>query len=219
MSGKETDFVSDSSGMMRYIGRVCVPRDEGLQKSILEESHKSKMSFHPGTTKMYQDLKKLFWWSGLKRDMGPPHVTCLSTMGLSMTSTQTYKGPKSLHPSGLAKSRFSFLFRRKHAYILKPEFRLYTQSRVSLIYSSQSFAYILKPEFRLYTQARVSLIYSSQSFAYILKPEFRLYTEAKVSLIYSSQSFAYILKPEFRLYTQARVANHSWSAKIYFSFH
>ncbi|KAF1894554.1 hypothetical protein Lal_00039655 [Lupinus albus] len=77
---------------------------------------------------------------------------------------------------------------RSFAYILKPEFRLYTQARVSLIYSSQSFAYILKPEFRLYTQVRVSLIYSSQSFPYILKPEFRLYTQARVSLIYSSQS-------------------------------
>ena len=34
---------------------------------ILEEAHKSKLSFHPGATKMYQDLKKMFWWTGMKK--------------------------------------------------------------------------------------------------------------------------------------------------------
>jgi hypothetical protein len=33
----------------------------------LEEAHKSNFSIHPGTTKMYQDLKKEYWWPGIKR--------------------------------------------------------------------------------------------------------------------------------------------------------
>ena len=36
---------------------------------ILDEAHKSKFTTHPGLTKMYQDLKKHFWWSGMKVDV------------------------------------------------------------------------------------------------------------------------------------------------------
>ena len=44
---------------------------------ILDEAHKSRMSMHPGSTKMYQDLKKIFWWSGLKRDVAEYVAACL----------------------------------------------------------------------------------------------------------------------------------------------
>ena len=33
---------------------------EEIKEMILEETHKSKLSMHPGTTKMYQDLKKMY---------------------------------------------------------------------------------------------------------------------------------------------------------------
>ncbi|GKF60248.1 putative reverse transcriptase domain-containing protein [Tanacetum coccineum] len=33
---------------------------------IMHESHKSKYSIHPGSNKMYQDLKKLYWWPNMK---------------------------------------------------------------------------------------------------------------------------------------------------------
>jgi IS30 family transposase len=39
----------------------------------LKEAHDSYYSIHPGSTKMYQDLKQKYWWSGLKRDV-PAHV-------------------------------------------------------------------------------------------------------------------------------------------------
>ena len=32
---------------------------------ILEEGHRSGLSIHPGANKMYQDLKKNFWWLSL----------------------------------------------------------------------------------------------------------------------------------------------------------
>ncbi|GKB11605.1 putative reverse transcriptase domain-containing protein [Tanacetum coccineum] len=37
-----------------------------LRDLIMHESHKSKYSFHPGSDKMYQDLKKLYWWPNMK---------------------------------------------------------------------------------------------------------------------------------------------------------
>jgi hypothetical protein len=67
--GKDTDFKVDENGIMKYRGRVCVPDVPKMKKMILEEGHKSGLSIHPGVTKMYQDLKKLFWWPGMKRQI------------------------------------------------------------------------------------------------------------------------------------------------------
>ncbi|XP_020236085.1 uncharacterized protein LOC109815705 [Cajanus cajan] len=50
--------------ILRFKGRICLPRDAELKRAVLEEGHKSRLSIHPGMTKMYQDPKKTFWWSG-----------------------------------------------------------------------------------------------------------------------------------------------------------
>ena len=52
---EDEDFKLDSSGVLRFRGRICVPDDEEMRKAILEEGHRSKLSIHPGATKMYQD--------------------------------------------------------------------------------------------------------------------------------------------------------------------
>ena len=44
---------------------------------ILEEAHKSKLNMHPGTTKMYQDLKKTYWWPKMKREVAQYVAKCL----------------------------------------------------------------------------------------------------------------------------------------------
>ena len=40
-----------------------------LREELLKEAHKTPYSMHPGMTKMYQDLKKGYWWLGMKRDV------------------------------------------------------------------------------------------------------------------------------------------------------
>ncbi|MCI41381.1 CCHC-type integrase, partial [Trifolium medium] len=60
-----------------YRGRVCVPDVPELKKMILEEGHRSGLSIHPGVTKMYQDLKKLFWWPGMKKQIVEFVYACL----------------------------------------------------------------------------------------------------------------------------------------------
>ena len=52
-------FKLDTQGVLRFRNRICIPDDVEIKKVILEESHKSKLSIHPGATKMYQDLKGL----------------------------------------------------------------------------------------------------------------------------------------------------------------
>jgi len=55
------NFGIDKIRTLSFKDRMCVPNNEELKEMILEEAHKSKLSIHPGTTKMYQDLKKMFW--------------------------------------------------------------------------------------------------------------------------------------------------------------
>ncbi|XP_058762909.1 uncharacterized protein LOC131636300 [Vicia villosa] len=74
----DNDFKMDNVGVLRFRGRICVPDNDELRKAILEESHWSKLSIHPGATKMYQDLKKLFWWSGMKRNIAQFVYACLT---------------------------------------------------------------------------------------------------------------------------------------------
>ncbi|GKA21206.1 putative nucleotidyltransferase, ribonuclease H [Tanacetum coccineum] len=39
---------------------LCVPDDSSLREAILTEAHSSPFSIHPGSTKMYRDLKQIF---------------------------------------------------------------------------------------------------------------------------------------------------------------
>ena len=76
-NGKEIEFTVNEDGVLYYKDRVCVPDDNDLRKAILEEAHSGSFSIHPGSTKMYQDLKMSFWWSGMKRDISEFVTKCL----------------------------------------------------------------------------------------------------------------------------------------------
>jgi hypothetical protein len=53
-----------------------VPKDFKLCHKIMDESHCSRYSIHPGTNKMYQDLKKRFWWTRMKREIARYVAEC-----------------------------------------------------------------------------------------------------------------------------------------------
>lgn len=63
------DFRVDENSVMRFRDRVYVPDFPELKKKILEEGHISGLSIHLSVRKMYQDLKKMFWWSCMKNDV------------------------------------------------------------------------------------------------------------------------------------------------------
>jgi hypothetical protein len=62
-------FRVDPEGVLWFNERIVVPKDHKLHKQILDEAHLSKYSMHPGSTKMYQDLKQNFWWTRMKREI------------------------------------------------------------------------------------------------------------------------------------------------------
>ncbi|KAG8473020.1 hypothetical protein CXB51_034916 [Gossypium anomalum] len=65
----ESEFQIDDNDCLTFKSRLCVPRNSELISMILSEAHSSRMSVHPGSTKMYNDLKRQFWWPGMKRDI------------------------------------------------------------------------------------------------------------------------------------------------------
>jgi hypothetical protein len=60
-------FRQDGKGILWFESRLVVPKNKDLKKKILDEAHLSKFSMHPGSTKMYHDLKPLYWWTRMKR--------------------------------------------------------------------------------------------------------------------------------------------------------
>ena len=53
-------------GVFKFRNRICAPDVFDLKRQIMEEWHKSKWTIHPRMIKMYQDLKKIYWWMGMK---------------------------------------------------------------------------------------------------------------------------------------------------------
>nr|GEX10311.1 putative reverse transcriptase domain-containing protein [Tanacetum cinerariifolium] len=66
--GKHTEFSVDDYGVVLFEDRLCVPSDQALRKKVMTEDHSSPFTVHPGSTKMYRDLKQYFWWNGMKQD-------------------------------------------------------------------------------------------------------------------------------------------------------
>ncbi|XP_052489528.1 uncharacterized protein LOC128042439 [Gossypium raimondii] len=56
---------------------LCILMDEDLRHLILIEAHSSLCAIHPGGNKMYQDLRVLYWWPGLKNVIANFVARCL----------------------------------------------------------------------------------------------------------------------------------------------
>jgi hypothetical protein len=76
VEGRGPDFTEDELGTISFKNRICVPEIDSLRETILKEAHDSAYSIHPGSTKMYQDLKQKYWCYGLKRDVASHVAVC-----------------------------------------------------------------------------------------------------------------------------------------------
>jgi hypothetical protein len=62
---KTNDFSKDGQGTLWLGKRICVPNLKHIKELILRETHDSAYNIHPGSTKMYKDLKTRYWWYGM----------------------------------------------------------------------------------------------------------------------------------------------------------
>ncbi|GJR75384.1 putative reverse transcriptase domain-containing protein [Tanacetum coccineum] len=66
LRGMDKSFEIRPDGTRCIKNRSWLPLFGGLRDLIMHESHKSKYSIHPGSDKMYHDIKKLYWWPNMK---------------------------------------------------------------------------------------------------------------------------------------------------------
>jgi hypothetical protein len=76
LEGRGKDFHEDAEGVIWFKDRLCVSIVQSIRELILKEAHESAYSIHPRSEKMYQDLKKKFWWYGMKREIAEHVAIC-----------------------------------------------------------------------------------------------------------------------------------------------
>ncbi|GKD54984.1 putative reverse transcriptase domain-containing protein, partial [Tanacetum coccineum] len=96
---KEENFINeDLHGMINKLephadGTLClnnrswIPCFGELRALIMHESHKSKYSIHPGSDKIYQDIRSLYWWPNMKAEIATYVSKCLTCAKLPKTAT------------------------------------------------------------------------------------------------------------------------------------
>ncbi|KAL0551919.1 hypothetical protein IC582_011012 [Cucumis melo] len=76
-AGQAEGFSLSSDGGLVFERRLCVPSDSAIKTELLSEAHSSPFSMHPGSTKMYQNLKRVYWWRNMKREVAEFVSRCL----------------------------------------------------------------------------------------------------------------------------------------------
>ncbi|KAG8489278.1 hypothetical protein CXB51_017322 [Gossypium anomalum] len=98
--GETSEFGLNGEGVMCFRVRICVSKDSDLRQSILK-AHGGLCAMHPGGNKLYHDLRELYWWPGLKREVTEFVGKCLTC--------QQVKAEHQL-PSGLLQPKLAKLY-------------------------------------------------------------------------------------------------------------
>ena len=72
----QTDWQIGSDGGLRFRGRLCVPDIPQLRRDLMDEAHRSRFTIHPGSTKMYRDMRRQYFWAGMKRQIASFVAEC-----------------------------------------------------------------------------------------------------------------------------------------------
>jgi hypothetical protein len=65
-AGKANCFREDDQGVVWFNNHIVVPKNDEIRQQNLDEAHLNRYSIHPGSTKMYYDLKQHYWWTKMK---------------------------------------------------------------------------------------------------------------------------------------------------------
>ncbi|GKA13245.1 putative reverse transcriptase domain-containing protein [Tanacetum coccineum] len=78
LRGLERHFEQRDDGEIYFFDRIWIPSVGGVRKLIMDEALTSRYSVDPGADKMYYDLRDLYWWPGMKRDIAEYVSRCLT---------------------------------------------------------------------------------------------------------------------------------------------
>ncbi|KAI3750829.1 hypothetical protein L2E82_21683 [Cichorium intybus] len=90
MVGYLKHLEENAQKLKTFRGRVWVPKQGEARNLLLEDAHCSRYAVHPGSTKMYRTLKPLYWWLGMKRDVGRYVERCLTCLQVKSNHQKPY---------------------------------------------------------------------------------------------------------------------------------
>jgi hypothetical protein len=69
-------FRVDEHGVLWFNDCLVLPKDKELKNQRMDEAHLSKLSIHPGSSKMYQELRPHYWWTKMKKEIAAYVARC-----------------------------------------------------------------------------------------------------------------------------------------------
>ena len=78
LRGMEKNLEVKGGGAYYLMDRIWTPKHGGFRDVVMTEAHNTRYSVHPGSDKMYLDLKKLYWWPNMKAEIATFVSKCLA---------------------------------------------------------------------------------------------------------------------------------------------
>ncbi|GJU46171.1 putative reverse transcriptase domain-containing protein [Tanacetum coccineum] len=78
LNGTYQQMEKKEDGSLHYMDRIWVPLVGDVRTKIMDETHKTRCFVHPGVDKMYYDLRDMYWWLGMKKEVAIYVSKCLT---------------------------------------------------------------------------------------------------------------------------------------------
>ncbi|GJS85493.1 putative reverse transcriptase domain-containing protein [Tanacetum coccineum] len=130
LRGLDAQFESKENGAIHFVGRIWVPSTGGLRKVIMDEAHASRYSVHPGADKMYYDLRDVYWWPGMRRDIAEYVNRCLTCLKVK-AEHQKPSGPASNNQKSLKLTKSAHFLPIREDYKTEKLARIYINEIVT----------------------------------------------------------------------------------------
>ncbi|GJU62549.1 reverse transcriptase domain-containing protein [Tanacetum coccineum] len=78
LNGTDQQMEKREDGSLYYMDRIWVPLVGSVRTKIMDEAHKTRYSVHPGADKMYYDLRDMYWWPSMKKEIAIYVSKCLT---------------------------------------------------------------------------------------------------------------------------------------------
>nr|GFC44464.1 retrotransposon protein, putative, Ty3-gypsy subclass [Tanacetum cinerariifolium] len=69
LHGLDQQMGKRKDGSLYFLDRIWVPLVGGVRTIIMDKTHKTRYSIYPGADKTYHDIRNMYWWPRMKRDI------------------------------------------------------------------------------------------------------------------------------------------------------